>query len=139
MTIQEQLTRDEELRLYVYPDSLGYWTIGVGRCVDKRKGEGLTKDEAVYLLTNDIVRVKAEVIQHFPWSAQLDDARIGVLLNMTFNMGVDGVGKFHQMLAHMQAGEWPAASQEMLNSLWAKQVGDRAKRLAQQMVTGEWQ
>jgi lysozyme len=50
-----RMLEDEEGRVpHAYPDSLGYWTIGVGRLIDRRKGGGLSDDEIDYLLANDI-------------------------------------------------------------------------------------
>jgi len=70
-------------------DHLGYWTIGVGRLIDKRKGEGLSAEESAYLLSNDIEKRDKELQKRLPWAVKLDDARYGVLLNMAFQMGVD--------------------------------------------------
>lgn len=52
--LTKQLRRDEGEVLSAYQDHLGYWTIGVGRLIDKRKGGGLTSEESDYLLGNDI-------------------------------------------------------------------------------------
>ena len=45
------LRRDEGRVRHAYQDHLGYWTIGVGRLIDQRKGGGLSEDEIDYLLT----------------------------------------------------------------------------------------
>ncbi len=134
-----QLRRDEGEILSAYQDHLGYWTIGIGRLIDKRKGGGITKDEAAYLLGNDIDRVTAEVRRRLPWFSKLDEARQGVLLNMAFQMGVDGLLGFKNTLAMIERGDYAAAADGMLNSLWARQTPERAARLAQQMRTGAWQ
>lgn len=139
MTLEEQLIRDESEVLHAYQDSEGWWTIGVGRLIDKRKGGGITHQESLYLLANDITKVELQLSQSLPWTATLDDARRGVLLNMAFNLGIDGLMGFHHTLASIQAGDYALAKDHMLASKWATQVGARAKRLAEQMVTGEWQ
>ena len=54
---------------------------------------------------------------------------------MAFNLGVEGLLKFQNTLAFVEHGQYKEASKEMLNSLWAEQVGDRAKELAQMMET----
>jgi lysozyme len=135
MTIIEQLKRDEGLRLTAYKDSLGKVTIGYGRCLET---EGITRDEAEFLLHNDVIAKSAELAAALPWTQQLDDARRAVLQNMSFNIGVHGVCEFRHMLAALQAGDYEKAADEMASSLWAKQVGARADRLEKQMRSGQW-
>lgn len=139
MNIVEQLRRDEGVERSAYKDSLGYLTIGVGRLIDPRKGAGLRDNEIDFLLQNDIKEKEAELKSRIRFYSTLDDARKGVLLNMAFNLGVDGLLKFKNTLGLIESGKYKEASVEMLNSVWAKQVGDRANRLAKQMLTGEWQ
>jgi lysozyme len=134
-----QLRDDEGERDTVYKDSLGFWTIGVGRLVDDRKpGAGLRPHEIAYLLANDIDERVAELTRRLPWFASLDEARQGVLLNMSFQLGVDGLLGFKNTLAMVRAGDYTGAANGMLKSLWAKQTPARAERLAQQMRTGAW-
>ena len=137
--LTKQLRRDEGEVLHVYPDHLGFWTIGVGRLIDKRKGGGITAEESAYLLNNDIDRKDADLRRRAPWVSKLDDARYGVLLNMAFQMGVDGLLKFVNTLKMVEAGHYDAAGEGMRNSLWYKQTPERAERLIKQMKTGAWQ
>ncbi|OTG64355.1 lysozyme [Acinetobacter sp. ANC 4470] len=122
-----------------YKDHLGFSTIGVGRLIDKRKGGGITKEESAYLLNNDIDKVIDQLNKRLPWWVALDDTRKGVLVNMAFQMGVDGLLGFNNTLKMIQSGDYVAASKGMLNSLWAKQTPARAKRMSEQMRTGIWQ
>jgi lysozyme len=137
--LEDQLVRDEDEILHAYQDDEGWWTIGVGILIDKRKGGGITQAESRYLLRNRIADKTSELFQKLPWVAQLDSIRQSALVNMAFNLGVDGLLKFEHFLAALQAKDWQMAAAEMLNSLWVKQVGDRARRLAEQIRTGEWQ
>lgn len=137
--LTKQLRRDEGEVLHAYSDSLGYLTIGIGRLIDRRKGGGITPEESAYLLNNDIDKRSAELLRRAPWVAELDEARQGVLLNMAFQMGVDGLLGFVNTLKMVRAGDYAGAANGMLNSLWAKQTPARAKRLADQMRTGVWQ
>jgi lysozyme len=135
-----QLRADEGERACVYRDSLGFWTIGVGRLVDASKpGAGLRPDEISYLLNNDVDDRIDALTRKLPWFQNLDDARKGVLLNMSFQMGVDGLLGFSNTLAMVREGKYENAAHGMLQSLWAKQTPQRAKRLAEQMRTGLWQ
>lgn len=137
--ITAQLRRDEGEVLNAYEDHLGYWTIGVGRLIDKRKGGGISAEESAYLLNNDIdARIK-KLGEVLPWFGGLDDARKGVLINMAFQMGVDGLLGFKNTLAEIQAGNYAKAAEMMLMSKWATQTPERAKRLAKQIQTGDWQ
>lgn len=138
--LEEQLKRDEGYETSVYPDGLGYLTIGIGICVDKRKGCGLLPEEIDFIFQNRMKKDAAALSADFPWTDALDNARRGVLLNMTFEMGLDGLGEFHEFLSALQQKDYPTAATAMLDSLWAKkQSPDRAKRLSQQILTGIWQ
>jgi lysozyme len=134
-TMVQQLTRDEGLRYKPYQDSVGKLTIGVGRNLSD---VGLSLDEIQYLLANDLKKADAEVHSHLPWADALSDVRRAVLVEMAFNLGIDGLLKFKNTLALIQAGMFEAATNEMLKSKWAKEVGDRANRLSEQLKTGMW-
>jgi len=134
-----QLRRDEGEVLHAYEDHLGFLTIGIGRLIDKRKGGGISSEEAAYLLNNDIdSRIKA-LERALSWFSRLDDARKGVLVNMAFQLGIDGLLAFKNTLKEVEAGNYSKASEMMLMSKWATQTPERAQRLAKQMRTGEWQ
>lgn len=136
--LAEQLLRDEGFVPYAYRDSLGYFTIGVGRLIDKNKGGGITREEALHLLENDIAKVDKQLREKLPWTANLSEARRGVLLNMAFQLGINGLLGFKNTLAMIERGEYVKAADGMLNSLWAKQTPVRAKRLSEQMRTDKW-
>ncbi len=131
-----ELRRDEGTIPHAYQDSLGYWTIGVGRLIDKRKGGRLTPDEIDYLLGNDIDQKVADLDKVAPWWRELSPVRQRVMINMTFNMGVGWINTFKNTVANIKAGKYAEASAGMLQSKWAKQVGARATRLAQMMKEG---
>jgi lysozyme len=143
--LSRQLERDEGLILHAYPDHLGYTTIGYGRMIDQRKGGGITKEEALYLLRNDVARVTNQLAVALPWFRGLSEPRQAVLLNMGFQMGVgndeppSGLLGFHSALAAMRDEHWHDAAEQMRRSEWAKQTPKRCARLAYQIETGEWQ
>ena len=137
--ISAQLRRDEGIKATAYQDHLGYWTIGVGRLIDSRKpGAGLRPDEIDYLLRNDISDRVASLTKALPWFDRLDETRRGVLINMAFQLGTAGLLGFKSTLALVAAGKYSEAAEQMLKSKWATQTPARAKRLAEQMKTGEW-
>lgn len=138
--IQSQLREDEGEKLTAYKDSLGFLTIGIGILIDERKpGAGITKEESTYLFQNRLRAKTAELRKAFTWFDKLDEVRQGVLINMAFQMGVAGVIGFKNTMSMVQQGDYEGAAKGMLNSLWAKQTPNRAKRLSEQMRTGEWQ
>lgn len=137
--IEQSLRRDEGEKLYAYADSEGYVTIGIGVLIDRDKGGGITKEESAYLFNNRLALKKAELVEKAPWVAKLDEVRFGVLLNMSYQMGVNGVLNFKKTMQYVKDGKYQAAASEMLNSTWAKQTPERAVRLSDQMATGEWQ
>src|SRR3990167_1132384 len=135
MNLLSQIERDEGYRRFPYADSVGVWTIGIGRNLESN---GISFEEAMYLAQNDIKRVTAELKERLHWFDIHSECRQAVLINMAFNMGIGGLLGFKKMIAALEVGDYQIAAQEMLNSKWAKQVGVRAERLAKQMTTNEW-
>jgi len=135
--LTKELRRDEGVVPFAYQDHLGYWTIGVGRLIDKKKGGGLSDAEIDFLLSNDIDRFEKQIIDALPWYSGLDDVRQRVLVNMAFNLGIAGLLGFKNTLAMIERGDYAGAAKGMLASKWATQVGERAKRLATMMETGK--
>lgn len=128
-----ELERDEDLRLKPYRDQFGNWTIGVGRNLT---ANGISRQEARYLLRNDMNETMSELDQHLPWWRRLDEVRQRVLANMCFNMGIERLFTFRKMLAALQLGNYDLAADEMADSAWAREVGERAVRLVAMMRTG---
>jgi lysozyme len=134
LSLRDDLVRDEGIRLKPYRCTAGKLTIGVGRNLDDN---GISRPEALALLDNDIARVKAECERTFAWFGSLDSVRQEVVLNMVFNLGITRFSQFHQTIQHIQKGDYSAAADQMLKSLWAKQVSARATRLATKMRWGQ--
>lgn len=128
--LHADLRRDEGERLYAYQDSEGYWTIGVGVLIDRRRGGGITREESAYLLGNRVRAVIDELDRALPWWRSMSEARQRALANMAFNLGVTTLLTFKRTLESMRGGDYERAASEMLESKWAKQVGARAERLA---------
>lgn len=131
----EQLVLHEGFELHPYVDTVGKVTIGVGRNLTDR---GISKEEALLLLENDVELHKEELEAAFPIVTQLDGVRYYVLLDMAFNMGIPRLSKFVKMWAAIESKNYFRAADEMLDSKWARQVGQRARTLATQMETGKY-
>ena len=136
--VRELIALHEGRVPHAYQDSLGYWTIGVGHLIDKRKGGRLPEPIIDALLDMDIAEHAAALEAALPWVSGLDTVRRAVLVDMAFNLGVPGLLKFKNTLEFVRNGRWVEAGAGMLASLWASQVGPRARRLANMMRTGKW-
>jgi lysozyme len=139
MNIYKQLKRDEGEVLHAYKDSLGYWTIGIGILIDKEKGGGLRPEESEFIFNNRLKIIERELSARIRFFSKLGHVRQGVLLNMAFQMGVNGLLGFKNTLRTIEHGDYKKAAIEMLQSKWATQTPARAKRLSEQMSTGTWQ
>lgn len=81
------------------------------------------------MLDNDIERVKGQLAKALPWLETKPQGVQRAIANMAFQMGLGGVLKFQKMLAALQARDYNAARREALDSAWAKQTPQRAKRV----------
>jgi len=147
MQLQDQLIRDDGIVLHAYQDSLGYWTIGVGQLIDKRRGGGIALEEAMYLLENKIRKHTKEVVDNLPWADPLiiGAARFAALINMSFQLGTAGLMKFPKMLAALKANDYEAVYKQAMDSNsnvigdeWPEQTPARAQRVALQLKTNRW-
>ena len=127
------LVLHEGLRLHPYRCTAGKLTIGVGRNLDDR---GITQAEAMMMLENDISEVEKDLDREYPWWRDMSPARQCVLADMCFNLGLFRLSGFVNALKAMLDGHYDDAADHMLDSLWARQVGQRAQRLAKMMRDG---
>ncbi len=125
----QDLERDEGIVLHEYKDHLGYSTIGIGRLIDKRKGGGISKEEAYYLLSNDIKRKTVLLLDSLPWLRDHPEPVQRALANMAFQMGVHGLLKFKNTLSLIEQKRYNEAADNALKSLWARQTPNRAQRV----------
>lgn len=145
MTIFDQLNRDEGRKKFPYLDCCGKpWrqctckvkgnlTIGVGRNLD---AVGLYDNEIDLLTVDSLTNAKKECENNFTWWESLDEIRQDVVAMMTYNMGIGDVKKFTTFIQLVATKKYVEAGNDLETTLWAREVGDRAKRLAQQMRTG---
>ena len=132
-SIEDQLILHEGLRLKPYRCTAGKLTIGVGRNLEDK---GISHHEALFLLRNDIVEVTAQ-LERFDWFRALGPVRRKVLIDMCFNLGIQGLLGFKQMIEALKQSDYQAAADEMVSSKWYRQVGERGRRLERMMRTGE--
>ena len=113
------------------------WTIGYGH-TGREVHPGLlwTPQQCVASLSADVFATETGLTTALPWWTTLDDVRQDCLVNQAFNMGVHRLLGFATYLALVKAGEYAPPADDEIHTLWARQVGARAQRLARQMRTG---
>ncbi|HEE0521900.1 TPA: glycoside hydrolase family protein [Klebsiella pneumoniae] len=155
MTLYEMLRFDEGEKLKLYKDTEGYWTIGIGHlvtknpskeqaiaCLDKelnRFTSGvISKSESEQLFNLDISRALRDIERSELSSIyiQTNGPRRAALVNLTFQLGLAGVLKFRKMIQYLKVGNYEAAADEGLDSKWARQTPNRARRVSEVIRTG---
>lgn len=148
--LDSQLMLDEGLKLKPYRDTRGFLTTGVGRNLDGNpltpeevavighdgRTLPITHDQAIFLLHNDEMKAIAALNANAPWWSHLFDVRARVLIDLCFNMGWKKLSGFHNFLGNMQASNFVEAADDLKDSLWYGQVGNRGKRLVEMVRTG---
>lgn len=127
-----QLIKHEGLRTTLYIDTVGKATIGVGHNLTDK---GLTTSQVMMILSSDISDTVNLLTNHFPWFIKLDDVRQRAIADLTFDV-MGKILEFKHMLAAIEKSDWPTASNELLNSAFAKETGKRAADLAHMLLTG---
>lgn len=148
----QRLSLHEGIRLRPYRCPAGFLTIGVGRNLDANPlnleeikilgrrdlSSGITRQEAFLLLRRDIKKTVENCRRRIPFFDNLDEERQYVLVDMAFNLGIEGLLRFKKMLSFLGCGNYRQAAAELLSSHYAAQVKLRAERLAAVMRSGRW-
>lgn len=131
MSVRDDLIRDEGWVPHAYQDHLGFWTIGYGFLIDKRRGGGIPKPVAEHWLDYEIQQREQALSRNLTWFDSAPDDIKRALINMAFQLGIGRLMGFRRTLAHLQAGRYAEAADEALNSRWAQQTPNRAQRIAE--------
>lgn len=139
--LMEDLISNEGYVSHVYQDTKGYWTAGIGRLLDRRKGGGLSMEEAVYLARNDVRKAIGQLDIHLPWWKNLSPVRKRVMIELVFNMGIgsssSGLLSFRNTLPAIERGDYDTAAAGLRNSKWAKDVGPiRSGKMIRMLLQG---
>lgn len=129
----DQVRKHEGFRSKPYKCTSGKLTIGYGRNIEDN---GISEDEAEFLLINDLRSAREELHKAFPWYDNLTVRRKQAMLNLLFNIGLPSLRTFNRFLTAMELGRWKEAREELLDSRYARQVGQRAVELADQILAG---
>ena len=116
----------EGFRTKAYPDPLSGaepFTFGHGLTY-------ITEDESIEIVKNRLQTIANSLDNIYPWARELEPAAHGVLIEMAFQMGVTGLGKFKLFLSALHVGDYREAAKQMLDSRWAKQTPARAAELS---------
>ena len=127
-----RIKRAEGFVAHAYKCPAGVDTIGYGRNISKKGG--ISKEEAEYLLSNDLEKIRKALPKKIPCFGQLEPAKQEILIEMAYQLGVGGVLRFKKFLGFLEEGNFEKASIEMLKSRWATQTPHRAQRLAKAML-----
>ena len=136
--LYERLKIDEGCKFEIYDDHLGYKTFGIGHLVKETDeeygwpcGESVSEERVMQCFRDDTqvairecyVLYGESYFEDFPEEVQ------EVLVNMMFNLGRPRLSKFKNMRAALNIGDWKLAAIEGRDSLWYRQVTNRAERL----------
>lgn len=124
------LRRDEGFVPHAYKDHLGFWTLGFGFLIDKDKGGRIPRPVAEFWLQYEVNDREAQIKKRWPaYERQPDDVKRAIL-NMAFNLGVDGVLGFKRMLRALEDGNRHGAAIHARDSKWWREdVPERAERV----------
>lgn len=134
-TTLKLIERHEGYRQFPYKCTEGYLTIGIGFNLDS---VGLSREESLMILEKRVEKLRGQLTRKFPDFRDLSAVRKAVLVDMAYNIGIDGLAKFRKMWSAIARHDYTDARREMLDSRWANQVGARALRLAKMMETSQW-
>ena len=126
-TLLGSIKREEGYVGTVYKDHLGKDTIGYGFLV---RDLWMDEDIASRLLERYLEKLALEVNRRHPWVVEAPAVLRDVVYEMCYQLGVAGFSKFKKTVKLMIDGQYEDASTEMLDSLWARQTPERAKRLS---------
>ena len=138
--LREQLKIDEGCIYEIYNDHLGFATFGIGHLVRESDPESgspigtkVGEDRVAEAFDSDIESVLRDCNKLYSDFHYLPEEAQQIIANMMFNLGRPRLSKFAGMKRGVDARDWDAAADEMVDSRWYRQVGARAKRLVNRM------
>ena len=138
--LQKELEIDEGCKYEIYNDHLGYPTFGIGHLIlesdsehGSATGSAVSEDRVKEAFEEDVVGVLSDCNYLYSDFGELPEEAQRIIANMMFNMGRPRLSKFKGMKRGVDAQDWNAAADEMVDSAWYKQVTNRADRLVERM------
>lgn len=141
------IKENEGFRSKKYRCPAGKWTYGYGynasahgipaKHVDAILSDrGVTEEEAEELLTDEVANCISSCKVIVPGFSNLSRGRQRAMVDMCFNLGPSGLGKFKVMLGCIGQGDFEGAAKAAMNSKWYKQVGLRSVRVVKLIREG---
>ena len=138
--LKEEIKADEGIIYEVYTDHLGYKTCGVGhlcRATDPEHelevGDPVSVERVNELFAEDLDITIEECRKLYEYFDDLPEEVQRIICNMMFNMGRPRLSQFKKMYEAVMDANWIEAAIQMEDSLWARQVPNRAERLCERM------
>ena len=131
--LERLLIRHEGYRRHPYDDN-GNLSVGYARNLTTN---GISEEEALYLLRNDVDRIEKQLREKYPFVEELNVPRYNVVVSMAYVMGMTGLSEFKEMLAAIERRDYQRAGLEIYMSKFCSDVGKRCPELAEMMWQGE--
>jgi len=129
--LKRSVVNHEGRKKFPYPDTLGNITLGIGYNLTAR---GITDEWIDKQYDEDAEYFYNQLSQNL-WFQKLNQDRQIILVDMCF-MGVKKFMTFKKMIQALKMNDFDRAADEMLDSVWALQVKDRAIILSNAMREG---
>ena len=123
----EAVKLSEGFRDKVYKCTEGYDTIGYGFAI---KDLTMDEDVAEIILKRKLNKLIKDVNNKFSFMDDIAVEAQDVVYEMCYQLGINGFSKFKKTIAYLRDEDYKMAAIEMLDSRWAKQTPNRAKRLS---------
>lgn len=153
LAARKLIIKHEGVRDKVYDDTKGIPTIGIGFNLNRKdapqllkavgadynsiiKGGSLTYEQIGKLFNYNVAEAIDVAERLIPNFHKQPEFMKTVLIDMAFNLGQGKLSEFRQFLNAVRVGDYKKAAEEMIDSTWYDQVGNRSKRLVQ-MVKSE--
>ncbi len=131
--IKQEIIKHEGKINKVYKDHLGNATFGVGHLVlpsdDLQEGIEYDDTKIMEFYERDFDQAVKDA-RSFTKEENIDPVAFGCVINMAFQLGLPRLLKFKNFQYHLNKCDYQSASNEMLDSRWAKQTPNRANELA---------
>lgn len=132
--LKKLLTLHEARKKYPYQDTVGKWTCGIGHNLTDN---GLPEHVIDLLYEHDMDQVKADLTETFPWWEDMDEVRQMAMCDLCFNLGITKLSKFKNTLKYLYHKDYEKAADNLMESLWYKQVKSRGKRIVYMIRSGQ--
>ncbi len=138
--LKDEIKSDEGIVNEIYLDHLGFPTFGVGHLIRETDpeygwevGTAVSDERVNQCLDEDLQTAIGECHVVFPDFDELPEEAQLVIANMMFNLGRPKLNKFRNFIAAVEARQWNEAANQMVDSLWYRQVTARAERLVRRI------